>query len=153
MAKELYKLLENGFGVAANYSEKEHRLFGDVNLNCAERILRGANIVYDLGLSEQAMCAAAPFGGGMGVDSMCGSITGALMVLGIIFTAKAEKNTALKTDITIPFIREVQRRQGGTCCSYNKERYAQTDPFDCLPVVLAVTEVLEETIEKINSGQ
>lgn len=151
--KKLYKLLENGFGVATNYSDEERRLYGKVNLNCAERILRGANIVYDLGLSEKAMRASAPFGGGMGVDSICGSITGALMVLGVLYTQKAEKNTALKADVTIPFIKEVRRRQGGTSCSYNKERYAKTEPFDCLPVVLAVTEVLEETIEKINSGQ
>ena len=150
MAKKLYNLIESGFGRAINYSDEERELYGDVNLNCAERILRGANIAYKLGLSEEALRVSAPFGGGMGIESVCGAITGALMVLGALYTDRAEKNTPLKDEITVPFIKEVRRRQGGLSCTHNK-KYAQTNPFDSTPVVLAIAKVLDETIEKIEA--
>lgn len=62
----LLDLLKSGFGKASQYTEEEKLRFGGVNLNCCERILYGANQAYGLGLSDQALRVAAPFGGGHG---------------------------------------------------------------------------------------
>ena len=53
----LKDLLENGYGV------KE-------DLNCAERILYGANKVYKLGLDRDDLKVAAGFGAGMAIESV-----------------------------------------------------------------------------------
>lgn len=55
----LLKLLQDGFGSA-------------MDLNCAEKILYGANWAYNMKLPCEALKLAAGFGGGMGVESSCG---------------------------------------------------------------------------------
>ena len=50
----LYEYLSSGFGKAED-------------LNCAEKILYGANEIYDLGIDKNDLKMAAGFGGGMGV--------------------------------------------------------------------------------------
>ena len=52
MPGKLYDLIAANFGKAAFYTEEERERYGGVNLNCCERILRGANIAYDLGMRE-----------------------------------------------------------------------------------------------------
>ena len=71
----LLKLLQDGFGSA-------------MDLNCAEKILYGANWAYNMKLPAEALKLAAGFGGGMGIESSCGVITGGVMVLSSLY----EKN-------------------------------------------------------------
>ena len=80
MPGKLYDLIAANFGKAAFYTEEERERYGGVNLNCCERILRGANIAYDLGMREEDMRVSAAFGGGMGIGSTCGAIAGALKI-------------------------------------------------------------------------
>jgi len=68
----LKKLIEQG------YYPKE-------DLSCSETILYGANKAYDLGLPKDCLKLSSAFGGGMGVENVCGVITGSLMVLGYLF--------------------------------------------------------------------
>ena len=60
----LLELLQKGYGKA-------------MNLNCAEKILYGANWAYNMQLPPQALKIAAGFGGGMGAGAACGVVTGA----------------------------------------------------------------------------
>lgn len=55
------------------------------DLSCSEAILHGANQVYDLGVDEKALHMAGGFGAEMGVGSVCGTLTGGIMVLGVLF--------------------------------------------------------------------
>mgnify|MGYP000691309604 CR=1 FL=1 len=93
----------------------------------------------------------AAFGGGMGVGTVCGAISGSLMVLGLLYSGKLEKETALKADITIPFLKKVKKKQGSLNCRYNKAHYAIREPvFDCSAVILSLAECLDETVASIN---
>ncbi len=69
----LKNLLAEGFGVKEKFS-------------CAEKILYGSNIVYNLGLSDDALKMSTGFGGGMYIGYACGAYTSSIMVLGRIFT-------------------------------------------------------------------
>ena len=71
----LKELLEHGFGC-------------DLDLNCAKKIVYGANHVYNMGLSPQALKLAAGFGGGMGIESVCGTLTGGVMVLSNLYVKR-----------------------------------------------------------------
>lgn len=149
---KLNELLKNGFGKCENYTETEKERYGNVNMNCAERILRGANEAYSLGLCEESLKLSAPFGGGMGIASVCGAVTGALMALSAMYCAGTEKNTPLKEQITVPFIRKVRFAMGGLDCRELKPKYAvKGAPHPCDPTVFRIAELFDEYIEELNS--
>ncbi len=76
----------------------------EYDLNCAETMLYAANEEYGLNLSKETFKTMAAFGGGMGVESTCGVITGAISVLGILFTKeRAHESDYVKT-LTQEFI-------------------------------------------------
>ena len=62
----LYEYLYSGFGKAED-------------LNCAEKMLYGANKVYELGINRNDLKLAAGFGGGMAMGLTCGVLTGGIM--------------------------------------------------------------------------
>lgn len=148
---KLNELLKNGFGKCENYSEEELARYGNVNMNCAERILRGANEAYGLGLSDEALKVSAPFGGGMGIGSVCGAITGALMVLSVKYCVRTEKNIPLKDDITVPFIKKVHKDLEGINCKELKVKHHREAPINCDPVVFRTAELLDEYIEELDA--
>ena len=144
MRGKLYDLIAANFGKAAFYTEEERERYGGVNLNCCERILRGANIAYDLGMREEDMCVSAAFGGGMGIGSTCGAIAGALMVLSMKYAGAAEKTTPLKEETVVPFLERVRGELGSLDCSAIKPRLAIEG--DCTPTVLAVAAILDDVV-------
>ena len=115
-----------------------------VNLNCCERILRGANIAYDLGMREEDMRVSAPFGGGMGIGSTCGAIVGALMALSMRHAGVAEKATPLKEEVVVPFLERVRAELGALDCAAIKPRMAVEG--DCTSTVLAVARLVDEAM-------
>ena len=61
---------------------RELRSRTDVHFNCCQSVL--VSFAEDMGLTEeQAYGLGANFGGGMRCGSVCGALTGALMVLGM----------------------------------------------------------------------
>src|SRR5665647_1462580 len=79
--------------ILQGYGEKE-------DLNCAEKILYGANQVYHLGLDQQALKMVAGFGGGMAIESVCGALTASIMVLGYLFIKKNAHESSRIKDLT-----------------------------------------------------
>ena len=132
----------SGFGKAAHYTPEEHERYGGVNLNCCERILRGANIAYDLGMREEDMRVSAPFGGGMGIG--IDIRIGALMALSMRHAGVAEKATPLKEEVVVPFLERVRAELGALDCVAIKPRMAVEG--DCTPTVLAVARLVDEAM-------
>ena len=88
--------------------------------NCAQSVF-AACAPYD-GLSEQTcLVLAGPFGGGMGrTGATCGTVTGALMVLGMRYgqamaTDPAQARGPLY-DRVAAFMKAFQERNGGLTC-------------------------------------
>ena len=144
MRGKLYDLIAANFGKAAFYTAEERERYGGVNLNCCERILRGANTAYGLGMREEDMRVSAAFGGGMGIGSTCGAIAGALMVLSMKYAGVAEKTTPLKEETVVPFLERVRGELGSLDCSAIKPRLAVEG--DCTPTVLAVAAILDDVV-------
>ena len=144
MSGKLYDLIAANFGKAAYYTPEEKERYGGVNLNCCERILRGANIAYGLGMREEDMRVSAPFGGGMGIGSTCGAIIGALMALSMRHAGVAEKATPLKDEVVVPFLERVRAELGALDCAAIKPRMAVEG--DSTPTVLAVARLVDEAM-------
>lgn len=130
----LAELIKEGFG------EKE-------DLNCAEKILRGANIAYKLGLDSGALKMAAGFGGGMAVEDKCGALTAAIMVLGKLFvTERAHESTKIK-ELTIELFQEYKKEMGSIDCAPLKQMH-RTEELKCKNVIIKAAEVLDRIVAR-----
>ena len=135
MNRPLSELVEKGYG-------EEH------DLNCAETILWGANAVYDLGLDRNALRLAAGFGGGMGVEATCGALTGAVMVIGRMFTRDRGHESQRVKELCVGFLEAYKARMGSIDCAPLKARY-RSEELKCRTVVLQAARILEELIGEL----
>ena len=135
----LKEYIENGFGI------KE-------DLNCAEKIVYGANDVYKLGLSKDCLRLAGGFGGGLGVEDTCRVVTGASMVFSHIFIKeRAHESTKIK-EINKEFIRRFRERLGTINCRELKEMYCK-GPQKCSPIIIAGAAILDEILSENSQEQ
>ncbi len=119
----------------------------DLSLNCAEKILYGSNKVYNLGLEGEALKMAAGFGGGMAVESVCGALTGGIMVLGKLFKSHGIENKEKLKEIVKEFIEAYRQEMGEIDCTPLKDRY-KTEDDGCHHIIVKAAEILEEIIDK-----
>lgn len=117
------------------------------DLNCAETILYAANRAYGLGLGLQALKLAAGFGGGMGVEGVCGVITGASMVLSALFVEQRGHESDRIKQLNSEFIEAFRARLQSLDCAPIKERWRKDD-LGCLPVMLIGAELLQAIIDR-----
>jgi len=130
----LCNLIQQGYG------EKE-------DFNCAEKILYGANQVYNLGLDKQALRMAAGFGGGMGIGSVCGTLTASIMVLGILFVKdKAHESSKIK-NLSQELFASYRTQMQEIDCDPLKAKY-RTEELKCRTVIAKAAEILDKIIER-----
>lgn len=130
----LTELIRQGFG-------KEE------DLNCAEKILYGANQVYNLKLTPAELKIAAGFGGGMAIGSVCGALTAAVMVLSVLFTeSKGHQSPRLK-----PLIQELftdyQEAMSSINCSELKAAH-YTPETKCQKIITAAAQALDKIVAR-----
>ena len=130
----LSTLLEQGYGEIEDF-------------NCAEKILYGANQAYHLGLDDQALKIAAGFGGGMAIGSVCGALTAAVMVLGILFVKKnAHESSKIKTLTQELFITYRKEMHDINCGPLKAEH--RTEELKCRTVIVKAAEILDKIIAR-----
>ena len=128
----LKELIQEGYGV------KE-------DLNCAETILYAANQVYHLNLNSDSLKLAAAFGGGMGIESVCGVLAGSLMVLGRLFIKETAHQHPEIKELSKELFDTFQKEMGDILCKPLKDNY-RTEEKKCREVVLKGAEVLDKII-------
>ena len=119
----------------------------DLDLNCAETILYGANEVYNLGLDKNALKLAAGFGGGMGIESVCGALTGAIMVLGNLFVINNAHESSKIKKLDKKLFNLYMNKTGEIHCKPLKDKYYNEDK-KCKETIVKAAEVLDEIIAK-----
>ncbi len=128
----LQELIQQGFG------EKE-------DLNCAEKILQGANIAYNLGLDSEAVKLAAGFGGGMAIADKCGALTAAIMVLSKLFVHERAHESSKIKDLTKEMFEAYEKEMGSIDCAPLKEKHS-TEEIKCRNVILKAVEILDRIV-------
>lgn len=122
-----------GFGSAEDY-------------NCAEKILNGANETYGLGLEGKGLKMAAAFGGGMGTGRTCGAVVGAIMVLGMEYTATVAHQSPMVKEMAVEFQAAFTKMMGSIDCMELKEHH-WSETAGCTEVVRAAAEVLDSLMK------
>jgi len=130
----LKELIQDGYGI------KE-------NLHCAETILYGANQAYHLDLNFDSLKLSAAFGGGMNIESVCGVLTGSLMVLGKFFVLDvADKYPKIK-ELSKELFDTFQKEMGDIMCKPLKDNY-RTEEKRCRDVILKGAEILDKIVTR-----
>jgi len=135
--------------------------YHDAGCNCAQAVLAAFADRFDIPL-PQALKVAASFGGGMGRSGeVCGAVTGALIVLGLVYGAStpADRESKMLTyQKAHAFMEEFRRRQGEIHCSAllgmdisTEEGWQQareTNRFKtvCTPLIESAAKLLQEMI-------
>ncbi len=126
---------------------KKYRDKSKYDLSCSETIIYAANEEYNLNLDKSTLKAMAPFSGGMYIEDVCGAITGALAVLGILFTNNvAHKSEHLKK-LTKEYFAEFEQKLKSRKCSKLKDMY-RTEEDGCNYIIYIAGEILDEIIKR-----
>lgn len=118
-----------------------------LNLNCAETMLYAANEEYKLNLSRDSLKMMASFGGGMGIESICGAITGSLSVLGIMFVREKGHESDFIKSLSKDFFQRFEKKFGTAACNELKSKY-RNDDIRCSRMIYKAAEILEEIINE-----
>ena len=122
-------LMEQGFGSTEDY-------------NCAEKILYGANKIYNLGLTSDALKISSGFGGGMMTENACGAVTASIMVLGLKTTETVAHQSDNLKPIVQEFISEYEKEMNSIICAPLKLSF-RTEEKGCSIVIIKAAEVLD----------
>ena len=118
----------------------------EYDLNCAECIVYAANEEYNLNLSEQTLKVMAGFGGGMATGDVCGVVTGAIGVIGIMFTEVSGHKSPIVREMTREFIKRFNEKLGYIKCVDLKKEYINVKR--CTLMIETGAEVLDNIILK-----
>ncbi len=113
--------------------------------NCAEALFTGGNAYYRLGVSPAGLRAAAGFGGGMGIGTVCGAITGALMVMGCLFVRERAHEGSTMEEVSSAYLEACSRRFGSLLCEQLKDQF-HTPESGCLEAVCTAAQEAEKLI-------
>lgn len=130
----LSDLIKQGFGAKEDYS-------------CAEKILYGANIAYNLGLDKEALKLSSGFGGGMAIGDKCGTLTASIMVLGKLFVKERSHESTRIKDLTKELFDEYQKEFGAVDCTPLKKMY-RTKEAKCNDVIVRAAGILDRIVER-----
>ena len=114
------------------------------NFNCAEKLLNLGNQVLELDLPPQALRLSAGFGAGMGIESVCGAVTGAIMILSAINVDTVARESKVYK-INRKFLLKVEERLGTINCKELKAKYYDSES-KCQSIIEAVIECLDENL-------
>lgn len=129
-------------------SENIEKYYGkSYDLNCSETILYAASAEYGLNLSKETFKTMAGFGGGMAMETVCGALTGAVAVLGVMYTKeRSHENTKMKVLTSELYSRFVEKL-GIENCKELKLRY-RTEELRCATMVNIAAEILEDIVKR-----
>ncbi len=117
------------------------------DLSCSETILYGANKAYDLGLSKDCLKLSSAFGGGMGVENVCGVVTASLMVLGYMFVKEHAHQSSEIKDLNKELFERYSKELGDFNCKSLKDKY-RTEEKECYDIILKGAEILDDIVER-----
>jgi C_GCAxxG_C_C family probable redox protein len=123
----------------------------DPAYSCSEKILRGANAVWQLGLDEKALKLASGFGGGMGAGLICGALTGGVMALSELFVKERAHESDRIKNLTSDFLQRFMDKMGELDCTPLKALY-RDEVTKCRVVVLAAAKILDDIVENEMKG-
>lgn len=119
----------------------------EYDFNCSEVMIYASNDEYNMNLKSDTFKAMSAFGGGMGIESVCGAITGSLAVIGILFTKeKAHEGDRVKK-LCQEFFQNFETKLSTNNCGLLKAKY-KNDDIGCRVMIETSAEILDEIVKR-----
>ncbi len=118
------------------------------DLNCAECIMYAANEEYNLNLSKETLKVMSSFGGGLAIGNVCGAITGAAGIIGVMFTEERGHQSPKTRELTSEFMKKFYDKLGDYNCTELKAKYRKDDDRRCIVMIETAAEILGEIIKR-----
>lgn len=119
----------------------------EYDLNCAEVIIYAASDEYNMNLKSETLKTMSSFGGGMGIESVCGAITGSLSVLGILFTKERAHEGERVKNLCKEFFQKFEGKLSTNNCTQLKAKYKRED-IGCRIMIETAAEILDEIVTR-----
>lgn len=132
----LEALIQKGYGDKENY-------------RCAERILTGADEVYGLSLSPEAIRFAAD----MGIGHTCGAVNAVVMVPGYRYSGEVGRASPRMRKWAVQFLNRFSGEMGSLLCASLKNAHG-TGKEKRRPVIAKAAGLLEDIVaqELLDTG-
>ena len=119
----------------------------EYDFNCSEVMMYAASDEYNMNLKSETFKTMASFGGGMGIESVCGAISGSLAVIGILFTKQRAHEGDTVKKLCQEFFEKFEERLGTNNCTELKVKYRKED-IGCKVMIEAAAEILDEIVTR-----
>lgn len=129
--------------MAKKVTECLHHYFHGLGYNCAETTLRAADEAWELHLPEEAFRLMGGFGGGMGVQGVCGAVSGGVAALSHYYVHITGHQSPLLMAKAKIFQERVAEHMGSTACAHLMPKYL-TEKESCMPSITLIAEILDE---------
>ena len=117
------------------------------DLNCAGIIVAAVIEEYGLDLDPTILNATAPMGGGMNIEAFCGTISGCMMALGLLFNKDAPYESGNMKRIAQDFFAEYEKVYGSVNCR-DLKKTKREDQTCSETVVPRIGEILDTVIRR-----
>jgi C_GCAxxG_C_C family probable redox protein len=117
----------------------------EYDLNCSEVMMYAASDEYNMNLNSETFKTMSSFGGGMGIESVCGAITGPLAVIGILFTKERAHEGDRVKKLCQEFFKRFETKLGTSNCAELKAKYRRED-IGCRAMIETAAEILDDIV-------
>ncbi|MBV7275157.1 C_GCAxxG_C_C family protein [Clostridium sp. PL3] len=108
--------------------EMVHRLYWELDINCARTTLACLSELTDTTVNPQTMHAAIGLHGAGGYRAQCGLVEGSLMFIGIFLVLKGKSDSEI-SDICYRFAGEFTKKFSSLrCCELRPNGFKEDDP-------------------------
>jgi len=129
--------------MAGKVRDHLEKYFVERGCNCAETTFFAANDAWEMGMPADFMKMMGGFGGGMGVKSVCGAVTGGIAALSCYYVRESGHNSPLLMAKVRKYHELINERIGTVDCSILLPRF-NTPEKSCLPTIQAIVDILDE---------
>ena len=139
----------------ASLKETTLKYYCDMNMNCAEATVHGANEYYGLGLTEDAMLMMGAFGGGLCNGRLCGACAGLGAALSKMFLdGPAHADEAARKHFKEFSEAFIETFGSDLCCEVRPKYWDDTvSAHKCHRTVALACDILEEKMAKFKAEE
>lgn len=143
-------MVYNDFGDNMRKTIMKYQDRRNYDYSCSETILRSSNEYYGLGLNENSFKMMAPFSGGMFEGDLCGIMSAAVSVLGILYTDGVAHTSPILVEVVTTYKHRFKGLFGSMECNELVE--TKRDPVSgCGNLIIDGGILLVEIVEEFDN--
>lgn len=126
---------------------KEYYLNRD--MNCAESVFLACVDEWDLDVPKDTAKAMGGFGGGLGVEHLCGAVSGGIAALGFLVIEERSHESSRMSELSSELMHRFQEELGSVMCVDIKRDYRE-DGIKCMKAIDVICDIVTDVVEREN---